>query len=79
MHYIFLVSVPQPIKESCFLHSESISPFPDSAHFALGLPLLLIPNHKLQETWHLQSSPPAYPSLVLLEYQAWACNGLQVV
>lgn len=41
MHYIFHVSVPQPIKEPCFLHSESIFPFPESAQFAPCLPLLL--------------------------------------
>lgn len=58
MHCIFHVSVPQPIKGPCFLRSESIFPFPDSARFAPGLPLLLTPNHwKLRETWHLQGSP----------------------
>ena len=83
MHYIFHVSVPRPIKGPCFICAESISPFPYSAHFALGLPLLLIPN-PLEATWNsaLAKWSPVYWGPVLHRALSlglqWAANCLKV-
>lgn len=40
------------LQRTLLFHSESIFPFSDSAHFALGLPLFLIPN-PLEVAWNL--------------------------